>query len=204
MPRKNVKPRLSRERVLTAALTIVDAEGLGALSMRRLGRALGVEAMSLYRHVRNKSDLLDAVHDHVLSQMVVPRRGGRWRRDAAAMALAFRDVLYEHANAIPLFLERPAVTAGSLAHFERGLAILVDAGLEPLDALRVFQAIYALVVGHCAFHFAPNEGEAEAVDYAALDADVFPILSSLDLEDYDPDTELDLALEALLRGVKAR
>ncbi|MEM9491478.1 MAG: TetR family transcriptional regulator, partial [Myxococcota bacterium] len=65
MPRP---PKISREQVLRAALEVVDAEGLGALSMRRIGQQLDVEAMALYRHVPNKEAVLDGVHEAVLEQ----------------------------------------------------------------------------------------------------------------------------------------
>ena len=202
MARSKVKTPLARGRVLGAALTIVDEEGLSGLSMRRLGRALGVEAMSLYHHVRNKADLLDGVHEQVLARMKVPRPTGDWQEDAARMAFALRDVLRAHANALPIFLARPAVSAGSLAHFERGLRLLVEAGFEPEIALQVFQAIYALVIGHCAFHFGPTD-ESELAP-PSFDPERHPTLFALDLEDYDPETELELGVRALLAGVAPR
>jgi len=190
--------------VLRAALSVVDEEGLSALSMRRLGRELSVEAMSLYRYVRNKGDLLDGLHETVLAQMRTPELSGDWLRDAKAVALAFRDALYEHREAIPVFVTRAAVTPGSLMQLERGLAILRGAGFPPVMALSAFQALYTLVVGSVAFHYGPSASEEEAPDFSALPADTFPNLRGLDLATYDADEELELAIDAMLAGLASR
>lgn len=198
------RAKLSRERILSAALAIVDEEGLDALSMRRLGRALSVEAMSLYRHFRSKADLLDGLHEAVLARISVPPRTGDWRADAKAEALAFRDALVLHRGAIAVFVTRAAVTEGSLAHLERGLGLLVDAGFEPAVALRAFQSLYTLVVGHCAFHYGQADAEERPIDYAALPLEDFPNLFALGAEDYAPDAELELGLDAMLDGLARR
>src|SRR5258706_5684902 len=113
--RASSRVALSRERVLEAALQIVDREGLEAISMRRLGDALGVEAMSLYNHVPNKAAVLDGVFERVLAELPVLKPGRKsWRAVLKAQALALRDVLAAHPNALPLFATRPAVTEASL------------------------------------------------------------------------------------------
>src|ERR1700748_1436928 len=91
-------PGLSRERVCAEALALVDDEGLEALTMRRLGARLGVEAMSLYRHVRNKADLLDALHGAGISHVepeAAPERAGEpaWRQVLGGMARSLRKSL---------------------------------------------------------------------------------------------------------------
>src|SRR3954454_24006069 len=91
---------LTRDRVLRAAVDVVDREGLGALSMRRLGQELGVEAMSLYRYVPSKADLLDGVYGAILADIVVPKKAAaEWRKTARAYARAFRKALVAHPNA---------------------------------------------------------------------------------------------------------
>ena len=171
--------------------------------MRALGASLGVEAMSLYRHVANKSALLDGLHEHVLSRIALPEPdpAGEWRPAARALGYAFRDVLREHPAAIPLFLTRAAVTAGSLRYLEAGLTVLAGAGFEPRPALATFQAMYALIVGHCAFHY--GAAADEDPEYADLDGARFPhVLALADLTDYSAEYELEIALEALLRGAR--
>src|SRR5512144_1887431 len=118
MARTNVKksrPKpelagLSRERVCKEALALVDEEGLEALSMRRLGARLGVEAMSLYRHVRNKADLLDALHAAVLGGLEPAVSDDGWRPLLAGMVRALHAALVAHPHVLPLFTTRP-VTA---------------------------------------------------------------------------------------------
>ena len=86
MATKDSQPRttLSRERVLTAAIGLADDGGIESLTMRKLARALGVEAMSLYNHVANKGDLVDAIVDRVISEIdLPPARSGTWRSGRA-------------------------------------------------------------------------------------------------------------------------
>src|SRR3954470_15957682 len=111
--RRKAKPQtLSRERVCTEALALVDDEGLEALSMRRLGARLGVEAMSLYRHVRNKADLLDSLHSAVLTDLPPLRAADieDWRSLLSALAHGLRKALLRHPNVVALFATRPVRT----------------------------------------------------------------------------------------------
>src|SRR5258706_12286391 len=96
--RASSRVALSRERVLEAALQIVDEEGLEAISMRRLGEALGVEAMSLYNHVENKAAILDGVFERVLSELPPAKRTGSWKAALKERARALRAVLRKHPN----------------------------------------------------------------------------------------------------------
>src|SRR3984893_1795140 len=78
-PRAERRVPLSRARVLRAAFDLTDKEGVEALSMRKLAQELGVEAMSLYRHVRNKGDIVDGMVDLVFAEIGFPGTGGEWR-----------------------------------------------------------------------------------------------------------------------------
>lgn len=138
---------LSRERVLEAAVALVDEEGLDALTMRRLAEELGVEAMSLYRYVKNKDDLLDGLHATILAELVVPDLKGPWREVLRELARAFRRTLEAHPRAVLLFATRPAVAPGAVEHVERVLQLLVAAGFGA-DAVHAFQAGFTFVVGH--------------------------------------------------------
>src|SRR2546423_11806661 len=84
---------LNRERVLQAAVAFADEHGLGSLSMRKLGESLGVEAMSLYNHVANKSELLDGMVDLVFSEIGLPSGGADWRAAMRQRAISARQVL---------------------------------------------------------------------------------------------------------------
>ena len=87
---------LSRASIIDAAIALIDAEGIDALSMRALGRACGVEAMSLYRYVANKDELLDAVQEGIVAQMQLPTRRRAWLEHIEAAARELRRVLAEH------------------------------------------------------------------------------------------------------------
>src|SRR4249920_4005972 len=96
------REKLSRDRIIDTALQIMDDEGLDAVSMRRVGRELGVEAMSLYHHVRDKDDLLMAIRERVLSEFVDPGTDGDWEMRVRRGARSWREVLRAHPNAIGL------------------------------------------------------------------------------------------------------
>jgi TetR/AcrR family tetracycline transcriptional repressor len=189
--------RLSQEQIVEAALRCVDEEGLENLSMRRLGSALGVEAMSLYNYFRNKAEILDAIHQQLLAEMPVPGGQGSWEEQVRGAAMAFRGVLQAHPKAIPLMATRAAVRPGSLAYFDRGVAVFQRAGLTPDDSVRAFQSVFAMVVGHASFHFFrqgenPDDSHAHYVDYPALSR----------VTQFDALSEFEFGLEMLITGVQ--
>src|SRR5680860_1393223 len=105
----DVVPRrepLTRERVLQAAVELVDERGLGSLTMRRLGSRLGVEAMALYRHVANKDEILDGIVELVVGEIEIPASGSEWRVAMTLRAHSARDVLRRHPWAIGLMESR--------------------------------------------------------------------------------------------------
>ncbi len=192
---------LSRDRILGTALAIIDAEGLEALSMRRVGTELGVEAMSLYNHVPNKAALLDGVHERILEEMDRPRTLRSWRDYARHQGRALRKVLCAHPSAVTLFATRPATTSAALARLEAHLAVLREAGFGALEALYIVQSVAAFVVGHTLSTVAPREGVA-APAYDTLDRDAFPNVRAVAavMGRYQPEREFEHGLEALLTG----
>ncbi len=202
------RPALSRERILRAALGLVDREGLEAVSMRRVGEELGVEAMSLYNHVANKAAMLDGVFEAVLAEAAsaAPRPAGGWRETLGARALALRSALRAHPNALPLFASRPAVTPASLAHVEEALASLRAAGFGVDDALRALGALTAFVVGHALSSYGPRGGpDASRPAYDRLPAEAFARVreASGALARHDLEAEFAFGLGAMLRGLEA-
>src|SRR3954447_6749177 len=103
-PQTAVAPRapLSRERVLRAGLALADENGIESLTMRKLGEAVGVEAMSLYNHVANKVDLLDGMVDAVFSEIELPSQEDGWKVGMRRRAIAARAALSRHRWAIGL------------------------------------------------------------------------------------------------------
>jgi AcrR family transcriptional regulator len=196
---------LSRERILHAALAIVDREGLGAISMRRLGEELGVEAMSLYNHVANKAAVLDGIFETMLGELSAPKRSSSWQATLRERAVAFRAVLRAHPNALPIFGTRPAVTPASIAHVEAMLAVLRRAGFSVHDALGALQVLVAFVVGHTiATCSSPDEDASPS--YHTLDEARFPYVREVArvLDRHDVEKEFELGLEAMLTGLTRR
>ena len=95
-----VRERLTTDRVMTAALHLVDTEGLDALTMRRLGQALDRDPMALYRYAANRAALLDGVAELVLSGLEIPTRAGDWREQLRSAAHDFRRLAPSHPNVV--------------------------------------------------------------------------------------------------------
>jgi TetR/AcrR family transcriptional regulator, tetracycline repressor protein len=197
------KRKITREAMLTAAVGIVDREGLDSLSMRRLGEELGVEAMSLYRHVANKAALLDGVHEAVLAEVARPRRTDDWVEDCRWLARSFRRALRAHPNTLPLFATRPAVTRGSLEHLEAALDRLAEPFPEMKRRVHALQVLVTYVVGNT-MQLAVD-ADVDAPDYRNLPRDRFPILSSVGptLDRYSLEGQFEFGLDALLFGLQA-
>jgi len=137
---------LSRERILAAALELVDEQGIDALSMRKLGQALGYEAMSLYNHVANKDDVLDGILDLVLAEMEPPDTGGGLPaiRDAA---LSAHEALRRHPWAAGLLMTPTRVRPGRLEFMDALLGALRTAGFSAETTYHAYHVIDAHIIG---------------------------------------------------------
>jgi AcrR family transcriptional regulator len=122
--------RLSRERVLRAAIAHADAGGLEALTMRTLAEMLGVAPMALYRHVASKDDLIDAMVDVVFSEIGVPPGGGDWKTAMRRRAIAVRDALGRHPWAVGLMESRRSPGPANLRHHDAVIGRLRAAGFD--------------------------------------------------------------------------
>ncbi|MFK4100571.1 TetR/AcrR family transcriptional regulator [Streptomyces sp. NPDC019531] len=154
--------RLSRERVLTSALELVDREGLSALSMRRLGAELGVEAMALYRYAEGKDGLLDGLVEalyleleaRLTAESVDGAEESDWRGGLHRIARATYDVCLTHPQAVPLLTTRMLAVPlaqrplAVLKDHERVLVLLYEAGLDEARASAVFRAYTAWLLGY--------------------------------------------------------
>ncbi len=195
---------LSREAILEAAETIIDDEGLAALSMRRVGEALGVEAMSLYNHVPSKAALLDGIYERIVGRIEPAPGLSTWTEHACHQGRALRSVLSAHPNAIPLFASRPATTPDALLRLEKNLATLREAGLDPLQALGVVQIVFAFVVGHALWSLAPRSSEEHGMPhYESLDPQEFANVRAVAavFGRYDAEIEFETGLGALVDGL---
>jgi AcrR family transcriptional regulator len=198
---------LSRELVLRAALGIVDEEGLGALSMRRIGEAVGVEAMSLYNHVTSKAALLDGVFELILDELPPAKRAASWQALLYERACALQTVLRAHPNALPLFSTRSAVTPAALSHVELVLAALRSAGFSPRAALCALQVLFTFVIGHTVSAYGTRRlDEISSPAYAKLSPETFPRVREAAnlLTTHDAERELRFGLDAFLGGLEQR
>ena len=198
---------LSRDRVLRAALDLVDREGVAGLTMRRLGRELGVEAMSLYGYVDSKEDLIDGVVEQVFRQMplIVPGPG-RWQDRLHRHAAAYRNVLLDHPNAVRLVARRPLTTEGIAAFVDSALAELCSTGLDLATADRVLGVIAAFTLGHVAEQVGdevragtePPPPLSDAVDPAR-----FPLLAAVgEMKPTDYDQEFAMGIDFIIAGIE--
>src|SRR3954465_7138723 len=121
---------ISRDRVLKAAVGLADEIGIESLSMRKLGQALGVEAMSLYNHVANKDDLLDGMVDVVFGEIGLPSSATDWKTAMRQRALSAREVLARHSWAIGLMESRSRPGPATLRHHDAVLGCLRGASFS--------------------------------------------------------------------------
>ncbi|MHB1341338.1 MAG: TetR/AcrR family transcriptional regulator C-terminal domain-containing protein [Coriobacteriia bacterium] len=203
------KPRtpLSREHIVDTALAIVDAEGLEALSMRRLGAELGANPMAAYYYVPNKAALLDVVVEAVMAEIDLsiddPSRPAEERLFSAAKAYA--DVLFRHRNTLPVLLARGPATPAALAPVELMVAILRDGGLSLEHALAGMNIVTAAVRGYVSIVAAemadPEHGDIEG--RVALSSPLeFPHLSQAAAEPHqDLQAQFEFGLRAIAAGL---
>ena len=139
---------LTKERVLRAAVDLVDRDGLNALTMRRLGAELGVEAMSLYKHVANKEAILDGIVELVVGEIEIPPEGADWREAMRRRAISARDVFRRHSWAIGLLEARNTMGPAALRYLNAVLGNLRAAGFSIENAARAFWLLDSFVYGH--------------------------------------------------------
>jgi AcrR family transcriptional regulator len=137
---------LSRGRILDTALVLVDEEGIGALSMRKLGQALGYEAMSLYNHVANKDDLLDGILDLVLAEMEPPAPAGGLPAIRAS-AISAHEALKRHPWAANMLMSPARIRPARIQYMEALLASLRGTGLSAETTYHAYHVLDAHIIG---------------------------------------------------------
>ncbi len=149
MATETTQPRtpLSRERILETALELVDEGGIESLSMRKLGQALGFEAMSLYNHVANKDDVLNGILDLVLTEMEPPSPDGDWLSSVRASCISAHQALKRHPWAATLLMSPTRIRPTRLRHMDLLLGRLSAAGFSPELTYHAYHVLDAHVIG---------------------------------------------------------
>jgi AcrR family transcriptional regulator len=204
---------LTRRRVLDAAVAMADHDGIAALSMRRLARAVGVEAMSLYNHVRNKDDLVDAIVDLAVEEIELPAGGEPWDVALRRCAISAHDAFVRHPWACPLVMA-PSVTSSMrmprLAYMESLLRCMTDAGFSPELTFRGYHAVDSHILGFTMWQLGHTSGGADLEDLAATFVrqlgDEFPYLAEHARQhfagsDRSDVTEFEFGLDLILDGL---
>jgi AcrR family transcriptional regulator len=140
--------QLSRARIITAAVELIERDGVEAVSMRRIADHVGSDVMCLYDHVASRDALFDDVADRIMAAVdFTARPGASWEEQLRAQARAFRQIARAYPRCTMLVISRPVNTAAALRPVEAALATLRGAGLDPEDAVRVVRTFVAFLAG---------------------------------------------------------
>jgi AcrR family transcriptional regulator len=203
---------LTPERVLDTALRLADQGGLEALSMRKLGQALGVEAMALYYHFANKERVLDGIVDLVFGEIDVPAIGADWKAAMRRRAISVRDALARHRWAIGLMESRTNPGPANLRHHDAVIGCLRSAGFDMAMAAHAYSALDAYIYGFALTKMnLPFETTTDIAEMAETMLEPFPLGEYPNLADfitehamkpgYDFADEFEYGLDVILDGL---
>lgn len=212
-PRDDARLPLTRERVLLAALELADAHGIEALTMRRLAQELGVEAMSLYHHVRNKQDLLGAICDLVVREYEMPEPGEPWKAAVRRMAISAHEALLRHPWAASVLLSGTPESRARIRYMDAVLGAFRTGGFSAGMTDHAYHALDSHIMGFTLWVVGMNLGTQEDLASMATDflrelpQDELPYLVEhihQHLRPRDPDEvgEFAFGLDLLLDGLE--
>ena len=204
---------LSRDRIVRTAAAFADDHGLEALSMRKLGEAAGVEAMSLYNHIASKEDLLDGMIDLVFSEIELPAAAEGWKNAMRRRAISVRTVLSRHRWAVGLMESRTSPGPATLLHHDAVLGCLRDAGFSLELAAHAYAALDSYIYGFALqerglpFDTAEETAALAQVMLAQFPADTYPHLAEFTFghilqPGYDFGSEYEYGLGLILDGLE--
>lgn len=204
---------LSKELVLRTAIALADETGAGAPSMRKLAERLGVEAMSLYHHFRNKDLILDGMVDHVFGEIELPSDDVDWRTAMRRRAVSMRDALIRHPWAIGLMDSRANPGHATLRHLDAVIGSLRSGGFSIAGAAHAVSMLDSYIYGFALQELSlPFTSSADLEDVAGslleqLPDDEFPHLAEM-IRDralqpgYAYTEEFDVGLDLILDGLR--
>jgi len=189
----------------------MDQEGLGAVTMRRIGRELGVEAMSLYNHVEDKEDILDGICERVMAEFEFPEAGQDWEETVRRGARAWRTLLRAHPDVMRLFASErgPVRSPESMRPMEFALRLFKEAGLSDRDTAQAFHAFGGYIQGFVMMELGSIAGGADEENvkmHTALAASLpeeFPTLRAVSryFAECDLDEQFEFGLDLLIAGM---
>ena len=198
---------------MQAAIRLADRDGIAALSMRKLGQEVGVEAMSLYNHVRNKEDVLNGMVDFVFSEIDLPSSGSDWATAMRQRAISARQALLRHQWAIGLMESRVQPGPATLRHHDSVLRNLRESGFSVELAAHAYSLldsyIYGFTLNELSLPFDTSEGAAEVAGniFREFLQGEYPYLAEMATEHamkpgYNYGDEFEFGLELILDGLK--
>jgi AcrR family transcriptional regulator len=208
------KPRapLSRDRILRAALELVDEGGLDALTMRKLGESLGFEAMSLYNHVANKDDVIDGLLDLVLAESEPPATSDDWASAIRESAVSVHDALRRHAWAVTVLMASNRIRPARLAYMDSLLGRLREAGFSAETTYTAYHILDAHIFGFSLWEAAHTFTEVDPTEIQrtierVFESGQYPFLREHAQQHFDegPHREVsafELGLDLILDGLK--
>jgi AcrR family transcriptional regulator len=201
------RPRwLTREQIASAALTVIDRDGLAVMSMRTVASELGVGTMSLYRYLSDRAELEGWVVELVLGEVDLDVGPGKdWADEITLLAERAREAIAEHPAIVPLMLSRRQSAPSSVRWGEAVLAALARAGFEGKQRLLAFRTLLAFVLGAIQVeHFGALAGKGTAA-LTRLDAGEFPVLTETArlARHITPEDEFLSGLGVVLAGLRA-
>jgi AcrR family transcriptional regulator len=210
--RPEPRPTLTRPRVLEAAVDLADRDGLDALSMRKLGQDLGIEAMSLYTHVRNKDDLLDGMVDAIVREIPVAPAGADWKASLRQTVMAARTVILRHPWAPPVIATRTEPGPVMLGYLDAVMGMLRDGGFSIGVTHHALHILGSRILGFTQdlYDDSPNLDPAAAAALVEQIGGRFPHVVEMALAvthegglgGCDDDVEFAISLDLILDGLE--
>ncbi|MFD9704841.1 TetR/AcrR family transcriptional regulator C-terminal domain-containing protein [Lentzea sp. NPDC059081] len=198
---------LTRDRIVDAAVRVIEREGVEAVSMRRIASDLGAGTMSLYNHVPNKAVLVDLAAERIMAQ-ARPYQvdGDDWRDHIRAHARAVRELARRHPRAFVLLATRRLSSDAGFRTIEAALANFARAGFEGEVAVGMMRAMVSYLLGTVMREVAtsPELGGIALSPYTGVDAAAFPLSAGVldELGTYDHDQEFEFGLELLIAALE--
>ncbi len=204
---KGTRRRAATEDVVAAAVAIADREGIEAVTIRAVATACGLSPMGIYRHVRDKDELLDRVVEAVAAEIADVEAVGPWHHKVVALFGGCRRVLLDHPGVASLCVSRPTPVAGVAGFYERVLGALGEGGFKDLEAVRAFDTLLMFLFGSVLWQIPRGETERERlIRVAVAHPDQTPHLleQAVELARRDPEEYFEHGLETILAGLEAR